>query len=98
MDIAKKITFYRTTKGYTTNKLSIASGLSQSFVRDLELGKKQPTIESLSLICDALGISLKEFFDDENIDRLSNDPLIKKIYQLNETQRKCLLEFLDSMT
>ena len=61
MDIGKRITFFRLNKGFTTNKLSVTAGLSQSFVRDLELGTKQPTIETLSLICEALDISLKDF-------------------------------------
>ena len=97
MDIGKRITFFRTAKGYTTNKLSVAAGLSQSFVRDLELGNKKPTIETLSYICDALDISLKDFFDEEYDSQFSTDPLLQKIYQLNQEQRNALLEFLNTM-
>lgn len=47
----------------TTNKLANLSGVSQSFLRDIELGNKNPTIETLYYICSALDISLRDFFD-----------------------------------
>ena len=40
MDVGKRITFFREKKGITVNKLANLSGISQSFLRDIELGKK----------------------------------------------------------
>ena len=97
MDIGKRITFFRTAKGYSVNKLANLSGISQSYLRDVELGNKNPTIETLSFVCDALEITLKEFFDGQTEDMLSSDPLFLKIYQLTANQRKALYEFLDTM-
>lgn len=37
------------------------AGISQSYLRDVELGNKNPTVEVLSYLCDALGISLLDF-------------------------------------
>ena len=62
MDVAKRITQLRTEKNITVNRLANLSGLSQGFVRQVELGKQNPTIESLNLICEALDISLSDFF------------------------------------
>ena len=63
MDIGKRISFFREAKGYSVNKLATLSGISQSYLRDVELGKKNPTVEILSYLCGALDISLQEFFD-----------------------------------
>ena len=63
MEVGKRITELRTNRGLTTNKLANLCGLSQSFVRSVELGEKGITVEKLSLLCDALDISLRDFFD-----------------------------------
>lgn len=92
MEVGKRIAFFRTGKGYSVNKLANLSGVSQSYLREIELGNKNPTVEFLSVLCDTLGISLKEFFDDQPA-----DPLISKIYQLTPQQRNALGDFLDSL-
>lgn len=96
MDTGNRITFFRTAKGYSVNKLANLSGVSQSYLRDVELGNKNPTVEILSLVCDTLGITLKEFFDDQAAEQLSKDPLLARIYQLTPKQRKSLLDFLNA--
>ena len=77
MEVGKRITFFRTSRGYSVNRLANLSGVSQSYLREVELGNKNPTVEFLSVLCDTLGITVKEFFDDQPA-----DPLISKIYQL----------------
>lgn len=62
MDIAKRITELRTDNGLSVNKLANLAGLSQGFIREVELGEKNLTVKSLSFICDALGITLEGFF------------------------------------
>ena len=98
MDTGKRISFFRESKGYSVNKLATLSGISQSYLRDVELGKKNPTVEIVSCLCDTLGISLKEFFDTEIEGTFFEDPLIKQIYHLTPAQRKTLTAFLNSMT
>lgn len=98
MDISKRIAYFRTTKGYSVNKLANLSGISQSYLRDIELGNKNPTVETLSFVCDALGITLKEFFDEQTEKQLLTDPLFTKIYQLTPGQREALLAFLEKMS
>ena len=61
MDIANRITFFREKKGITVNKLAYNAGISQSFLREIELGNKKPTVDTLDAICWALDISLSDF-------------------------------------
>ena len=61
-DVGARIKELRTVKGLSTNKLSNMAGLSQSYVRNLEAGKyDNPTVDSLELICEALGIAFEDF-------------------------------------
>lgn len=98
MDVGKRVTWFREKKGITVNRLANDAGISQSFVRDIELGNKKPTVETVSLLCDALGITLKEFFDDGTMSLLENDELTAILYRLSPEQRKKLTEFLKSIT
>lgn len=92
MEIGKRIAFFRTGKGYSVNKLANLAGVSQGYLREVELGNKNPTVEFLSLVCNALGITLKEFFDNQ-----PSDPIISQIFLLTPKQRKALGNFLDSL-
>jgi len=94
-ELAKRITALREAKGYTVNGLATRSGVSQSFLRDIELGKKKPTVDTMDALCWALDISLKDFFDTEN--DLLQDELQAEIYKLNPQQRKKLLDFLKTL-
>lgn len=98
MEVGKKITYYRTKKGYSVNKLANLSGISQSYLRDVELGNKNPTVEILSYICDALDLSLHDFFDDQAQTRLDSNPLLTKIYQLTPVQQDAVLKLLEKIT
>jgi transcriptional regulator with XRE-family HTH domain len=98
VDIGERIRFFREKKGITVNKLAITAGVSQSFLREIELGKKKPTVNTLSDLCDALGIAMKEFFDDGTLSPRSVDGLDEVIFKLTPEQRKRLAEFIKSMT
>lgn len=97
MDVGKRITWFREKKGITVNKLANEAGISQSYLREVELGKKKPTVETLSFVCEALGITLKDFFDDGSVSRLETDELGAALFRLTPEQRKRLAEFLNSL-
>lgn len=99
MDVAKRITQLRTEKNITVNRLANLSGLSQGFVRQIELDNQNPTVTSLSQICKALDISLSDFFmETEPPDR---QKLIEKLHQnitcLTNDELTALINITDSM-
>ena len=96
MNVGERIKYFRTCKGYTVNKLANLAGISQSYLRDIELGNKNPTIELLSIVCNTLEVSLKDFFDDGAADT-PDEQLIKKINRLPQKQKDALLTFLDTI-
>ena len=82
---------------YTVNKLANMAGISQSYLRAVELGQKNPTVETLSELCWALGLSLRDFFDDDALSRLREDALSEQVYKLTPQQRKALTAFLKTL-
>lgn len=93
MDIGKRIIEIREKQNITTNKLANKAGISQSYLREIEMGGKNPTVEILSYICDALNISLKEFFSN---DTAAIEPsLISAVEKLNSTEQLKLADFIN---
>jgi len=99
INVGERIAFFRAAKNLTVNKLATLSGVSQSYLRDIELGNNNnPSVEVLDCICTTLGISLKDFFDIEPEDKpFSSEALIQEIDQLTPTQKENLRVFLKSI-
>ena len=97
MDIGKRIAYFRKQKGYSVNKLANIAGISQSYLRDIELENKNPTVAFLEILCEGLEISLADFFQDESYPSTENDPLLDKIHKMPPSQRNALLKFLDTL-
>ena len=98
MEVGMRIVELRHQRGITTNKLANLCGLSQSFVRSVEIGEKNISVENLTLICDALHVSLMDFFDCPVEGTLfTDDELQSQLSRLSERQKKALLEFIKTM-
>ncbi len=92
MTVGERITHFREQKHITVNKLANLAGVSQSYLRDVERGQKQPTVEYLSYICDALGITVSQFFDYDQ----TSDELMQAIRRLTDEQKEKLVLFLNT--
>ena len=97
MDVGKRIAQLREARGWTTNRLANMCGLSQSFLRAVELGEKGISVENLQVVCDALQISLRQFFAGPEGDIRQEDRLLMQIGKLTDSQRKALTDFLEAL-
>ena len=93
MDISKRLISLRQKCGYTQNRLAEWAGVSQSHLRRVELGQADITVSHLELLCDAMNITLKEFFDDST----GEDELAVALSKLSPKQKKLLLAFIESL-
>lgn len=93
MDVGKRLRTLRESCGYTQNSLAERAGVSQTHLRRVELGQADITVSHLQLLCDALSISLKDFFcsgSDEN-------ETAAALSKLTPKQKTLLLTFLNSL-
>ena len=78
--IAELIKKYRKERNMTQQELSDATGINLSVIKNYEQGKRNPKIEQLKTLSDALNVSVNDFIDlkIEN----SNDvmSLVKSLY------------------
>ncbi|KYC77538.1 MULTISPECIES: helix-turn-helix domain-containing protein [Heyndrickxia] len=96
MDIGIRIKNIRTAKGLRGNEVAKKAFISQSYLSDIENGRTTPSLDKLSTICDALEISLAEFFGYES--KLSADMirLLDNMQKLTEEERRHLSDFLEA--
>lgn len=92
MHIGTRIIELRKAHGLSTNKLAHMAGISQSYLRDLELGNKNPTVDTLSYICDALHISLETFFTTDT--KEITPSLYDALHLLDEEEQNLLASLI----
>ena len=93
MDISKRLVDLRKKCGYTQNCLAERAGVSQTHLRRVELGQADITVGHLQLLCDAMSISLKEFFEEDT----NTDEISVVFSKLSPKQQKLLLAFLEDL-
>jgi transcriptional regulator with XRE-family HTH domain len=57
----------RKRNGYTQEELAYNAGIHKNFVGLLERGKRAPTIITMQKLCSVFGISLGDFFQQNNM-------------------------------
>ena len=101
MDILQKITEMRLEKGWSEYELAERSELTQSTISSWYRKNLVPSIPSLERICSAFGISLSQFFleNDYFSEKLTQEQIdvLKRWSRLTKKQQKKLADFLDSM-
>lgn len=96
MNIGHRIIALREAKGWSTNRLANLCGLSQSFLRSVELEEKGISVENLALLCETLGISLRDFFDVPQASTQLDQELFRQISTLTPAQKQALEALLRS--
>lgn len=96
MDIGKRIRETRKANNQKLVNISQHTGLSQPFISEIERGVKVPSIETLGKICNALRVTLSEFFS-EKVQEISPEvrQIIEKVKKLSPRQLQILSAVLD---
>lgn len=66
MEVGKRLRMIRESKEISIYRLSKETDVSQNHISGIELGKRQPTIETLTRLIAPLGITLAELFNDNS--------------------------------
>ena len=93
MDVSKRLRKLREQCGYTQNGLAERAGVSQTHLRRVEIGQAGITVSHLQLLCDAMSITMKEFFEEAT----DTDEIAAAFSKLSPKQKKLLLAFIESL-
>ena len=98
--IAMKIEELCSKSGITRYQLSLRSGISQSALSDIVKKKNVPTLITVERICTAFGITLAQFFaQEEAIPDLSEEQkkLLQLWHGLTLEEKKIVTTFIESI-
>lgn len=63
---ALRLAKLRTAKGVSAREMSLALGQCPGYINAVETGRGRPSMTVFYYICDYLGVTPAEFFDEEN--------------------------------
>ena len=79
--IRRRITELRMKKNISECYMSRDLGHSDSYIRDITSGKALPRMAEFIYICEYLGVTPQEFFDEH----VENPPLVKELCEVAQT-------------
>lgn len=62
-DVGARVRALRKATGLSQEKLALKSEIDRTYLTGIESGKRNPTVVSLNKIVNALGVSMKSFWD-----------------------------------
>ena len=83
--IGERLRAYRNQLGWSQERLAEQAGLHPTYIGQLERGEKNATIESISKVSTALGVSLSRLFEN-TVPIGSNPDMAAECYQLVQMQ------------
>ncbi len=96
--IRDRISSLRTKKGITEYKMSYDLGHSRSYINNISSGKSLPSLGEFLAICNYLGVTPTEFFDEQ----IDNPELFQEIMRglrsLKESDVQLILELVNRLT
>lgn len=91
MDVLERIDELRKERGWSVNNLAMEAMLTQSTLNNLYARGTEPKLSTLRAICGAFGITLAEFFAEEDG---RDDELLHRVRALPPEQKNALLLLL----
>lgn len=95
--ILNKIDRLRTERNWSIYKLAEEAGLTQSTVANMFARDTLPSIKTLEAICSALGISLSEFFAEDNSSNFEDAMIINAYNKLSQRDKRIIKSLLKAM-
>lgn len=66
--IPERLAKLRTQKGVSARVMSLSLGQANNYINNIENKKSLPAMQSFFYICEYLGVTPREFFEEENED------------------------------
>ncbi len=95
--ISERLAKLRLKKGVSARNMSLSLGQANNYINNIENRKSLPAMHSFFYICEYLGITPKEFFDDGNDDPIALRELIQEAKQLDTKSLEYILGIMKKL-
>lgn len=90
--IRDRISVLRTKKNVSEYRMSTDLGHSKSYMQSISSGRSVPSLGEFLYICEYLGVTPREFFDEE----MDEPQLVQRLYELTRNMSEADLKVLIS--
>lgn len=95
--IRDRISSLRQEKQISERKMSLDLGHSTSYIRSITSGRALPSMSEFLYICEYLGVTPMEFFNEERKTTLTKQEAIEHIYSMSDEDIRLLIGFIKRM-
>ncbi len=96
-DFSKRLAELRQEKGVSARDMSLSLGQSESYINKIENNYAMPSMQGFFYICEYLGVSPSEFFNEEEKYPIVMKELVSNAKDLTEKQLRLLSDFIKSL-
>ncbi|MBE6580282.1 MAG: helix-turn-helix transcriptional regulator [Ruminococcaceae bacterium] len=89
-NFALRLARLRTQKGVSARDMSLSIGQNASYINTIESGKALPSLTVFFYICEYLGVTPRDFFDEDIKNPEGLNSLIQDLSQLDDSQLQSL--------
>lgn len=92
--IRNRITQLRINKDVSEYQMSLDLGHSKSYIQSISSGRAMPSIGEFTAICEYLGVTPKDFFDEGIQNPLLVDEILNEVKDLSDSDLTLILELI----
>ena len=96
-DIRNRLTQLRMKKGVSEYQMSLDLGHSKSYIQSISSGRALPSMGEFLVICDYLGVTPQEFFDDDTANPALIQEITDAVSGFSDEDLKLLLSIINRM-
>ncbi len=85
-DLALRIARLREKKGVSAREMSLSIGQNEGYINRIETGKSKPSMDAFFYICEYLGVTPDDFFDEGATNPAKLNEIISDMKKLNDEQ------------
>ncbi len=99
MDVKARLKALMNERSWTIYRLAKESNVAWTTIRNMFSRDTEPSITTLESLCKGMGITLVQFFDEDNSMGLSSEQvlLLKEWSRLREKDKRLIQEMIDSL-
>ena len=95
--VPERIAKLRTQKGVSARDMSLSLGQANNYINNIENKKSLPSIQSFFYICEFLGVTPQEFFDEENACPEALRDFLAEAKQLDSRSREYIIGIMKEL-
>lgn len=95
--IRERLSMLREEKQVSERKMSLDLGHSTSYIRSITSGRALPSMSEFLYICEYLGITPMEFFNEGKDTTLTQQKAIEYIYSMSDKDIQLMISFIERM-